>query len=162
MFAAEKFQALAPEQYGCRKGKVANVQSLNKCLFYDTIRYKRQPAALCSHDAKSCYDRIVLLVMALAMCRLWGNQNWLKYDRYNQQDEALHQNCVWRLNIRPKLQGLESTDSRDRTRQWGQASDMASSKHSPLQYNASRWVLCKYYVLDIFKKHTVGRVCLCR
>jgi len=30
----------------------------------------RIPAALCSNDAKSCYNRIVLLIVALALCRL--------------------------------------------------------------------------------------------
>jgi len=66
----EKCKALASKQYSSRKGKAANVQSSNKWLFYDTIRFKRQPAALCSNDAKSCYDQIVLLITALAMCRL--------------------------------------------------------------------------------------------
>jgi len=82
--AMEKFKALAPKQYGSRKGKLANVQSLNKHLFYDTIRFKRQPAALCSNDAKSCYDRIVLLIVALAMCRLGEPQSVKKYDRHDQ------------------------------------------------------------------------------
>jgi len=71
MYMAEKLKSLAPEQYSSRKSKVANVQSLNKQLFYNSIQFKRQPAALCSNDArKSCYDRIVLLIAALAMCRL--------------------------------------------------------------------------------------------
>jgi len=34
----------------------------------------RQPAALCSNDAKSCYDRITLLAAALYLCRLGGTQ----------------------------------------------------------------------------------------
>jgi len=73
IFTAEKFNALAPKQYGSRKGKVANVQSLNKQLFYNTIRFKRQLAALCCNDAKSCYNRIILLIATLAMCQLGGN-----------------------------------------------------------------------------------------
>jgi len=68
MYMAEQLKALAPEQYGSRKSKVANIQSLNKCLYYNMIRFKRQTAALCSNDTKSCYDQLVLLIVALAMC----------------------------------------------------------------------------------------------
>jgi len=35
-------------------------------------------APLCSNDVKSCYDRIVLLIAALAMCCIGGQVNWLK------------------------------------------------------------------------------------
>ncbi len=70
MANAEKHKALAPEQYGSRKGKAAGIQCLNKRLFYDYIRGRRIPAALCSNDAKSCYDRIVLIIAALCLCRL--------------------------------------------------------------------------------------------
>ncbi len=40
MYKAEQLKALAPEQYGSRKRKAANIQSLNKCLFYDMIQFK--------------------------------------------------------------------------------------------------------------------------
>jgi len=70
MANAERHQALAAEQYGSRKGKAAGIQCLNKRLYYDYIRGMRIPAALCSNDAKSCYDRIVLIIAALCLCRL--------------------------------------------------------------------------------------------
>jgi len=70
MQQAEEQQALADEQYGSRKGKAAGIQCLNKRLFYDYIRLMRKPAALCSNDAKSCYDRIILIIAALCLCRL--------------------------------------------------------------------------------------------
>jgi len=70
MANAERQQLLAPEQYGSRKGKAAGVQCLNKRLFYDYIRAMHIPAALCSNDAKSCYDRIVLIIAALCLCCL--------------------------------------------------------------------------------------------
>jgi len=70
MLNAEQYNLLAPEQYGSRKQKSAVAQCLNKLLFYDYIRFHKQPAALCSNDAKSCYDRIVLLIAALCLCRL--------------------------------------------------------------------------------------------
>jgi len=70
MAQAESNQALAEEQYGSRKGKAAGIQCLNKRLFYDYIRATCQPAALCSNDAKSCYNRIILIIAALCLCRL--------------------------------------------------------------------------------------------
>jgi len=39
-------------------------------LFYNYICAMRIPAALCSNDAKSFYNRIVLLIVALALCQL--------------------------------------------------------------------------------------------
>ena len=53
---AERNNFIAPEQYGGRKGKRAIDHVLNKRLSYDLIRFSRLPAALCSNDAKSCYD----------------------------------------------------------------------------------------------------------
>jgi len=70
MQRAEECSLLAPEQYGSRNRKSAIIQCLNKCLFYDLLRFHCQPAALCSNDAKSCYDRITLLAAALCLCRM--------------------------------------------------------------------------------------------
>jgi len=70
MYQAEINHLLAEKQYGSQKFKLAIHQCLNKCLLYDLIRFKQQPAALCSNDAKSCYDRITLLAAALCLCRL--------------------------------------------------------------------------------------------
>ncbi len=70
MYTAESLNLLANEQYGSRKQKVAVFQCLNKGLFYDLLRFWRHPVALCSNNAKSCYDRITLLAAALSMCRL--------------------------------------------------------------------------------------------
>jgi len=67
---AETLNLLAEEQYGSRKHKAAVLQCLNKGLFYDLLRQGKRPAALCSNDAKSCYDRITLLAAALSLCRL--------------------------------------------------------------------------------------------
>jgi len=74
MQEAELWDLLAVEQYGSRRHKDAITQCLNKRLWYDYIRSTRQPAALCSNDAKSCYDRIVLLIAALCMCRLGASK----------------------------------------------------------------------------------------
>ena len=70
MAQAEKYSQLAPEQYGSRKRLSAIEHGLNKRLTFDLIRQLRIPAALCSNDAKSCYDRIVHSVATLSMRRL--------------------------------------------------------------------------------------------
>ncbi len=75
MYQAEKKNQLAEEQYGSRKFKSAIAQCLNKNLLYDLIRFRRTAAALCSNDAKSCYDRITLLAAVLCLCRLGCSQS---------------------------------------------------------------------------------------
>jgi len=65
----EKLDEVVPEQYGSCSRKAAGTQCLNKWLFYNYIWAMRILAALCSNDAKSCYDQIVLLIAALAMYR---------------------------------------------------------------------------------------------
>jgi len=65
----EVLNLLAEEQYRSQKHKAAVLQCLNKGL-YDLLRQGKCPAALCSNDTKSCYDRITLLAAALSLCRL--------------------------------------------------------------------------------------------
>jgi len=72
MFRAVDAHLLAEEQFGSRKYKSAIHQCLNKQLFYDLVRFQRQPAALYSNDAKSFYDHITLLAAALCLCQLGG------------------------------------------------------------------------------------------
>ena len=70
MAQAEHLNQFAPEQYGSRKGMSAIEHGLNKRLTFDLIRQLRLPAAMCSNDAKSCYDRIVHSVATLSMRRM--------------------------------------------------------------------------------------------
>jgi hypothetical protein len=67
MAHAEKHQQLAAEQYGSRKKKTAILHALNKRLSYDILRQMKMPGALCSNDAKSCYDRILHAVASLCL-----------------------------------------------------------------------------------------------
>ena len=66
MEQAEDLKAIAPEQYGSRKGEMAVNQALHKRLTYDIIPQHHLPAILCSNDAKSCYDRILHPIASLA------------------------------------------------------------------------------------------------
>jgi len=62
---AELQKLLAPEQYGSRKKMSAIDQCLNKRLAFDLLRQSRCPAAMCSNDARSCYNQIVHSITSL-------------------------------------------------------------------------------------------------
>ena len=63
---AEDINELVPEQYGSHKAKSAIDQALHKRLTYDIMRQLRKSEILCSNDTKSCYDRILHFIAALA------------------------------------------------------------------------------------------------
>ena len=67
---AQQLQILPDEAYGGVPGRRATTCTLNKILALDIIRLERRVAALCSNDAKSCYDRIVHTVASICMQRL--------------------------------------------------------------------------------------------
>jgi len=50
------------------------IQCLNKWLLYDYVCYTHIPLAICLNDAKSCYNRIVLIIAALSLCRLGADK----------------------------------------------------------------------------------------
>jgi hypothetical protein len=70
MAHAEAHNQLADEQCGSRKKKRAISHALNKRLSYNLLRQLKLPCALCSNDAKSCYDRILHSVASLCLRRL--------------------------------------------------------------------------------------------
>jgi hypothetical protein len=70
MQGAEACQALAPEQYGSRKGHKAIDLATCKALTYDLLWQLKRPGAICSNDAKSCYDLIGHPQASLSMQRV--------------------------------------------------------------------------------------------
>ena len=70
IWKAEEIGYLPDEIMGSRKHKRAILTVLNKVLVADIWRMKRTPAAICSNDAKSYYDRIIHWVAILAMRRI--------------------------------------------------------------------------------------------
>ena len=69
MAHAEELGNIAREQYGSRKHHRSNTAATNKVLTMDLLRIRHQAGALCSNDAKSCYDRIVHSIASLALKR---------------------------------------------------------------------------------------------
>lgn len=78
MKRGEEFKLIAREQFGSRKEHQSITAALNKRLTMDLLRQKRQAGALCSNDAKSCYDRVVHSVATLSMRRLGAAPNGVK------------------------------------------------------------------------------------
>ncbi len=54
----EAKNSLAPEQYGSRKGYWAIDLVVNKALTYYLLCQLKKTGAICSNDARSCYDLI--------------------------------------------------------------------------------------------------------
>jgi hypothetical protein len=67
---AETNKLLPKEQYGSRKGHNSIDHAVHKRLAYDIMRQSRRAGALCSNDAKSCFDRVVHSIAMLAYRRL--------------------------------------------------------------------------------------------
>ncbi len=69
MANAEKFESVAPEQFGSRKRKSAITHAVNKQLTTDILRQEHRAFVLILLDAKSCYDRISPPIASLSMKR---------------------------------------------------------------------------------------------
>ena len=69
MAYTEKTGTLAPEQFGSRKNHRSIDQAVNKVLTNDNLRQAKYLGAICSNNAKSCYDLIVHPSAILAMYR---------------------------------------------------------------------------------------------
>ena len=63
----ESNNLLAPEQFGSRKHKAAPDHAVNKRFTMDLLRQTGTSAIYIANDAKSCYDRIILMVAYLTM-----------------------------------------------------------------------------------------------
>lgn len=70
MYSAADLKTLACDQYVSLREHNASMHTVNMNLTFDLLRQQRKPAAICSNDAKSCYDRIVHSVAILSMRRL--------------------------------------------------------------------------------------------
>lgn len=69
MGRAEELGLLTMEQFGSRKCHQAIVAALNKKLTFDLMKQKRLPGAVCTNNAKSCYDQIVHNIAVICMIR---------------------------------------------------------------------------------------------
>ena len=70
IYNAGKYHILSDEQYDSRSNKCDIDHALHKRLTYDILRQMKQIGALCSNDAKSCYDRVVHSIACMAHRRL--------------------------------------------------------------------------------------------
>jgi hypothetical protein len=70
MWLAESTNTLAEVQYGSRKHHHSINLAVNKTLTFDILRQLKRPGAICSNDAKSCYNLIEHPQASLAMQRV--------------------------------------------------------------------------------------------
>lgn len=70
MQRAEECEGVAPEQYGSRKHKAADIQALNTRLFYDLVRLHQTAATSKFIDLVSNYDLVVHSIASLALQRV--------------------------------------------------------------------------------------------
>jgi hypothetical protein len=72
--SAIKLDAIPSNAYA-KPGFRSNDCGLNKVLTYGIIRQRKTTAALCSNDAKSCYDRIVHSIANICLKRVGVQAN---------------------------------------------------------------------------------------
>jgi len=89
MKLAETGNALALEQYGSRKHHSAIDLAVNKTLTFDILRQLKRPGAICSNDAKSCYDLIGHCQASISMQRLGVPRGAVKC-LFSTLQEAVH------------------------------------------------------------------------
>jgi len=89
MALAEKTKSLAPEQYGSRKRHKAINLAVNKALTFDILRQLKRSRAICSNDAKSCYDLIGHTQASLSMQRVGVPKNIINC-LFTTLQEAVH------------------------------------------------------------------------
>jgi len=89
MAIAEKTKSLAPEQYGSRKRHKAIDLAVNKALTFDILRQLKRAGAICSNDAKSCYDLIGHTQASLSMQRVGVPKNIINC-LFTTLQEAVH------------------------------------------------------------------------
>ena len=91
MARAEELGVMPKEQAGSRKHHRLVLSALNKVLTMDLLWMRHQAGALCSNDAKSCYDRIVHWIAALCLRRN-GLQKEPSFEMFITLQKAWH--CI--------------------------------------------------------------------
>jgi hypothetical protein len=142
MANAEQSKALAPEQYGSHKSHRATNLATDKVLTYDLFRQLCHPGAVCSNDAKSCYDLIRNSMASLAMQRM-GVTSQAVDCMFTTIQEAAHL-------VRPGFGDSESTYG-------GKA--WLNPIHGTGQGNGARpaiWTVVRKPFLNILREHGFG------
>ena len=118
MIAAEKHNMIAKEQYGCRRGLDALLQSINLRLIMDISVQKRIPMTIVCNDAKGCFDRIIHSIASLCfrkmgnlrgplLCRFSSTRDLVVNLRTAFGDsEMTNRDAVWLVPFNKNLQGM--------------------------------------------------------
>ena len=71
---AEINKLITDQQYGGRKGRMAQSAVLNKIAYYNISHQTLTSCAFMDDDARACYDRIVTSLSSTE-CRRWGTSH---------------------------------------------------------------------------------------
>jgi hypothetical protein len=115
---AKRLKLVAKEQYGDRK-EVAIEQCLNKLLTFALARQLKLPLAMCSNEAKLCYDRIVYFMVSgepLYATYGCGRTTESVYIYYSPEPAALYPHCLRRLRAIIYRKAIDSPYRRRRTK----------------------------------------------
>eukprot|EP00957_Ditylum_brightwellii_P022700 1712325-Ditylum_brightwellii.AAC.1 len=118
MRRAEIMHGIAPEQFGSRREKSADLQALNTRLFYDYTLLKKHPDTSLFIDLVSNYDLVVHSIATLAMRRV-GMPPAPIFCAFNTIQDMVHNvrtaygdsldtygGELWVVKTNPPLQGL--------------------------------------------------------
>jgi len=152
MKSVESHGLMAIKQYGSRKSKAAGSQCLNKWLFFDLFWFLRRPVVLCSNDAKSCYNQIVLIITALCLCQLGTTKETVHRMIYTLANLPPHTNIIWWFQDSPRPKGLGLTSCRDWAREWGWPTNMGSSKLPIIQHHVKEGLVVQF-ICALSKQH---------
>jgi hypothetical protein len=94
MTRAKELGAIPKEQAGSRKHHCSVLSALNKVLTMDLLHLRRQAGALCSNDAKSCYDRSPLGCGLVHETPRTPERTNPGNVRFNSARLALHRHCI--------------------------------------------------------------------
>jgi hypothetical protein len=127
MYTAEQLQVVAKERYGSRKNKAAIEQCLNKRLTFDLTRQLKRPLAMCSNDAKSCYDRIVHSVASPQHATYGCGRTADSVHVYHDPKPAsFYPYRVRRFRAHIYRPAMDSPYPRRRSRKWGRPANRGS------------------------------------
>eukprot|EP00957_Ditylum_brightwellii_P079674 6058735-Ditylum_brightwellii.AAC.1 len=115
---AEECHGIAPEQYGSKKKKAADIQALNTRLFYDYVQLKRTPVTSLFIDLVSNYDLVAHNITTLALqrvgtlkapiCGMFSTLQDMVYTVKTTYGDSIESygGCLWILKSETPPQGL--------------------------------------------------------
>jgi hypothetical protein len=147
--------AVAPEQYGSRKRHRAIEVCLNMRLVDDILRQTRRAGAICSNDAKSCYDRIIHAILSICLQRIGMKENPIRSTLETLQQLQHHIRTAfgdsedfYEASLGQPLQGVVQGNGGGPTG-WGSVSTPVINMMRSAGYGFQHWTAISKQILNI-------------